>query len=218
MAIKVAFFDCDGTLTKVKSSWEYIHRKLNIWDRHADEYQMLFHEGKISYDEFCSRDALLWKGLHHADVIDIINEIPYQEGAEETISTLKGMGIFTVILSTGLSFLIDKVKDDLGFHMSVSNDLIVRDGMLTGETKINVHYNKKGYWVNKILKERGSDRFSSCAVGDGEGDKDMFESVNLSIMYCPGDNITHFSDYTIHNEPLTRVVEIIRGCSGDYSG
>ena len=215
MAIRVVFFDCDGTLTKVKSSWEYIHRRLNIWDNHADEYQMLFREGKISYDEFCRRDALLWKGLNLTDVLEIIKEIPYQEGAGETVATLKGMGIFTVILSTGLSFLVNKVRDDLGVHMSLSNDLLVENGVLTGGTAINVQYNKKGSWVNKILKEKGLNKLASCAVGDGEGDEDMFDAVNISIMYGSNDSVAPSSVYTIHGGPLTRVVEIVKDHSGD---
>lgn len=56
MPIKIVFFDCDGTLTKIKSSWEYIHRRLNIWNNNADKYQALFHSGLIDYDEFCRRD------------------------------------------------------------------------------------------------------------------------------------------------------------------
>lgn len=215
MAIRIVFFDCDGTLTKVKSSWEYIHRRLNIWDNHADEYQMLFREGKINYDEFCRRDALLWRGLNLADIFEIIKEIPYQQGAAETVATLKDMGIFTVILSTGLSFLVNRVRDDLGVHMSLSNDLLVEDGVLTGGTAINVQYDKKGYWVNKVLKEKGLNRLVSCAVGDGEGDRDMFNAVSVSIMYGSDKSAAPSSVYTIHEGSLTKVVEIIRGYSGD---
>ena len=75
MVIKAVFFDCDGTFTKVKSSWEYIHRRLNIWNDYADEYQMLFREGKIDYEEFCRKDALLWKGLSVDEVMKIVSSI-----------------------------------------------------------------------------------------------------------------------------------------------
>ena len=46
MPIKVVFFDCDGTLTKTKSSWEYLHRRLNLWTKNADTYQALIPRGK----------------------------------------------------------------------------------------------------------------------------------------------------------------------------
>jgi len=214
MGVGIVFFDCDGTLTRVKSSWEYVHRRLNIWDNHADEYQGLFREGKISYDEFCRRDALLWKGLNLSDVMEIINEIPYQEHAGETVAALKDMGIFTVILSTGLSFLVDRARADLGVHISASNDLLVKNGILTGETKINVQFNKKGVWVNRILKDMkdaGAERRLSCAVGDGEGDRDMFDAVDISILFHPDDRAGYPSKHIINNSSLRGVTEIVKG-------
>jgi len=99
--------------------------------------------------------------------------------------------------------------------MSLSNDLLVENGVLTGGTAINVQYNKKGSWVNKILKEKGLNKLASCAVGDGEGDEDMFDAVNISIMYGSNDSVAPSSVYTIHGGPLTRVVEIVKDHSGD---
>ncbi len=210
MPIKIAFFDCDGTLTKVESSWEYIHRKLNIWESNADEFQRLFREGSIDYSEFCRRDALLWKGLALPEVLKIAGQIPYQEGAKETVAALKEMGIFTVIISTGLSFVVDKVRDELGIHMSLSNELLTKNGFLTGETVINVEYDKKGYWVNKILKDMCIDRSAACAIGDGEGDKGMFEAVSLSIGFHPCSDMWPFLTHFIKNGSLTNMVDIIK--------
>lgn len=215
MPVRIVFFDCDGTLTKVKSSWEYIHRKLNIWDNKADEYQVLFRMGLIDYDEFCRRDALLWRGKKLDDLLDIVNEIPYQEGAAETVSSLKEMGIYTVILSTGLSIVVNRIRDELGINMSVSNDLVVENGLFTGETIIRVGYNKKGHWVNKILKERCETPLTACAVGDGEGDKDMFGAVNLSILYKPESDAQVYVNHKIQNGSLTKILDIIRGYDCD---
>ncbi len=211
MGIKVVFFDCDGTLTKVKSSWEYIHRHLNIWENNADEYQRLFRQGHIGYDEFCRRDALLWKGLAVHEVMDIVNRIPYQEGSREAVDALRGAGIFTVILSTGLSFLVDRVREDLGINMSLSNDLLVTGGFLTGETVINVGYDQKGFWADKILRSMSVSRTEACAIGDGEGDKGMFEAVGLSIGFCPHPSMEPFLTHTIRGGPLVGVVDIIKG-------
>ena len=62
MGIKVVFFDCDGTLTAVKSSWQYLHERLGLWDDHAEEFQELFREGKIDYAEFCAGTEPLTAG------------------------------------------------------------------------------------------------------------------------------------------------------------
>ena len=210
MPIKIVFFDCDGTLTKVKSSWEYIHRMLGIWGNNADEYQRLFRQGSIDYNEFCRRDALLWRGLSLSGVMEIVNQIPYREGSKEATDSLKEMGVFTVILSTGISFLVDKVGQELGVQMSVSNELLTKNGVLTGEAKINVEHDRKGDWVNKILNSMGIDRASACAVGDGEGDKGMFEAVSLSIGLHPHQSMLPLVSCSIQSGSLAGLVKIIK--------
>jgi phosphoserine phosphatase len=208
--IVIAFLDCDGTLTKVKSSWEYLHRRLGLWENNADSYQKLFREGEIDYYEFCKRDALLWKGLPVSKVMDVMAEIPYQEGAEETIGSLRGMGITTTIVSTGLSLLVDKVKRDLGAHIAIANDLLTKNGHLTGDIRINVEYNKKGQLVEKILDNMKIKREEACAVGDGEGDTGMFEAVGLSIGFNPHPHILPLLGNALYTASLFNITEIIR--------
>jgi phosphoserine phosphatase len=209
MGMKVIFFDCDGTLTKVKSSWEYIHRRLGIWENHADEYQELFRKGLIDYEEFCRRDTLLWKGLALPEVMQIVNQIPYQDGAKETVTALKDMGMFTVIISTGLSFLVERARAELGIDVALSNELLTENGFLTGQTRINVQYEHKGYWVKNILKGLGVDRSSSCAVGDGEGDRAMFEAVGLPIGFNPEPSIRPLLAHSIRDGELPSLVTIL---------
>jgi phosphoserine phosphatase len=194
MPIRVVFFDCDGTLTKTKSSWEYLHRRLNLWTRNADAYQALFREGKIDYNEFCRKDALLWRGLPVSVVNQLICEIAYQENAASVVGVLKKSGVFTVIISSGLSLLINRVKEDLSIDMAFSNELSSRAGLLTGDIKINVEYNQKGPLVREILAGLGLRKEEACAIGDGDGDSGMFDEVALPIGFvnngdppvCPG--------------------------------
>ncbi len=210
MSIKIIFFDCDGTLTKVKSSWEYIHRKLDTWQNNADEYEKLFKKGQITYSEFCKKDALLWKGYELSEILKIVKQIPYQEDVHKTVEILKNMGIFTVIISTGLSLIVDRVKKELGINSSLSNELLTENGILTGETKINVEYNSKGYYVEKILKSMNINISETCAIGDGEGDKNMFQSVSLSIGFHPCLQIQPFITNIIENGSIIKMVDIVK--------
>jgi phosphoserine phosphatase len=209
MPLKIIFFDCDGTLTSVKSSWEYLHRRLGLWDNNADEFQRLFREGRIDYYQFCKRDALLWKGLSLQRVMAVIDEIPYHEGVKELTGWLRREGIVSVILSTGLSFLVDRVKEELGISRAISNDLLVRKGRLTGEIKIHVEHDNKGYWVRRILNELGLTSEDAAAIGDGEGDRGMFESVGLSIGYTPHPLVLPFVNHVIYNGSLASVADIL---------
>ncbi len=230
VAVKVVFFDCDGTLTTVRSSWQYIHERLGLWDRNADEFQRLFRAGQIDYLEFCRRDAALWKGMTEKRVLEIIGEIPYHEGVRETIEALKGEGVLTVLLSTGLSFLVERVKRELGMTLAVSNELVVEKGVLTGDIRIHVAHDTgrpacegpgsaaaaaealrhKGYWVRKVLSERGLRKEESAAVGDGEGDRGMFEEAGVAIGYHPSAKVLPFLDHALYNGSFREVIEVLR--------
>lgn len=181
MPVKIVFLDCDGTLTTVKSSWEYLHRRLGLWTENADEYQELFRQGTIDYHEFCRRDALLWRGMKIDSVLPILEEIPYQPGARELVRSLKEANIVTVIVSTGLSFLVEKVKHELGIDHTFANDLLVSRDELSGEIRINVDYDMKGRIVRTMLRDLGIAFGEASAIGDGEGDRGMFEEVRLPI-------------------------------------
>jgi phosphoserine phosphatase len=212
MPIKVVFWDCDGTLTDVRSSWEYLHRGLGLWDNRADEYQRLFRAGEIDYDEFCRRDALLWAGIPVGRVLEVIAEIPYNQGAREAVETMKQLGILTVIVSTGLSLLTDRVAADLGIDLTFANELTVGNGVLTGEARIKVQYDRKGDVIKRVLEERCWTGDVACAVGDGEGDVGMFQSVVLPIGFHPAEGIVPFVKHSVHGGSLMPVVEIVRNC------
>jgi len=209
MAIRIVFLDCDGTLTTVKSSWEYLHRRLGLWTDNADEYQTLFRRGVIDYHEFCRRDALLWKGLALGDVESVIREVPYQAGAHDLIGSLKGGGIPTVIVSAGLSLLVDKVCREFSVDLSFSNDLLSRDGRLTGEISIHVDYDLKGPIVRRTLERLGLSSAEASAIGDGEGDRGMFEEVGLPIGFNINGASSNFPARTAYIEELSEAKSLM---------
>ena len=180
---RLVVFDLDGTLTQERSIWEYIHKRLGKWFGFAEEYQKLFLAGKISYEEFCDRDAEVWKGMKMEEVLDIAKTVPFHPGADELIHYLKHEGLKLAMVSSGLSVLSNWVHQQYGFDYSVSNDLLHEHGVLTGKTKIQVYYDKKAEWVKRILKEFGVRSEEVIAIGDSIGDIEMFHMVGFSIAF-----------------------------------
>jgi phosphoserine phosphatase len=87
------------------------------------------------------------------------------------------------MVSSGLSLLSNWVHQKYGFDYSISNDLLHEDGVLTGKVKIQVYYDKKAEWVEKILKQFGVEREQVIAIGDSKGDMDMFRMVGFCIAF-----------------------------------
>jgi phosphoserine phosphatase len=180
---KLVIFDLDGTLTKERSIWEYIHIRLGKWYGFAEAYQKQFLAGKISYEEFCERDAQVWKGKRVEELLDIVKTIPFHSGVDELLSFLKQKGLKLSMVSSGLSLLSNWVHDKYGFDYSVSNDLLHENGILTGKVKIQVYYDKKAEWVEKILKKFEVKPKEVIAIGDSQGDIDMFQMVGFAIAF-----------------------------------
>lgn len=180
---KLALFDLDGTLTTEKSAWEYIHRRLGVWDGYAEKFQEAFHRGEIDYDRFCELDAKIWKGMKVSVMERIVKEIPLHEGIEDLLGYLSSKGIKLAIISSGLSFLSDLVKEKYGFDYAVANELGVANGILNGEVKINVHYDQKGEWVQEAMRRFNTHKEEIMAIGDSTGDIQMFRMAGLSIAF-----------------------------------
>jgi len=180
---KLVTFDLDGTLTREASIWEYIHKRLGRWYGFAEDYQNQFLAGKISYEEFCERDAQVWKGTRVRKLLEIVMTVPFRSGVDELIYYLKQKGLKLSMVSSGLSLLSDWVHHNYGFDYSVSNDLLHENGILTGRVKIQVQYDKKGEWVKKILKKFGVKPEEVIAIGDSKGDMDMFQMVGFSVAF-----------------------------------
>ena len=180
---KLVIFDLDGTLTQERSIWEYIHKQLGKWYGFAEEYQNLFLAGKISYEEFCERDALVWKGMRVEELLEIAQTVPFHPGVNELINFLKQKGLNLSMVSSGLSLLSNWVHQRYEFDYSVSNNLLHENGVLTGKVKIQVYFDKKAEWVRKILNQFEVKPEEVIAVGDSRGDIDMFQMVGFSIAF-----------------------------------
>jgi len=176
-------FDLDGTLTRERSIWEYIHICLGKWYGFAEEYQKQFLAGKISYEEFCERDARVWKGMRMEELLEIVKTVPFHSGADELINYLRSKGLKLAMVSSGLSVLSNWVHQKYGFDYSVSNDLLHENGVLTGRVRIQVYYDKKAEWVRKILEQFGVKPEDIIAIGDSVGDIDMFQMVGFSVAF-----------------------------------
>jgi phosphoserine phosphatase len=156
---------------------------LGKWYGFAEDYQKQFLSGKISYEEFCERDAKVWKGMKVEELLEIVKTVPFHAGVDELIHYLKQKGLRLALVSSGLSLLSDWVHRKYGFDYSVSNDLLHEDGILTGRVKIQVYFDKKAEWVRKILRKFGVKPEEVIAIGDSRGDMDMFQMVGFSVVF-----------------------------------
>ena len=180
---KLALFDLDGTLTVEKSAWEYIHRRLGVWDGTGREISA----GLSASGNLLRR--ILPPRCRHLERNESLrgqrnpqgNPAPARAG--ELIAYLREKGVRLGIISSGLSFLSDRVKEKFGFDYAVANDLQTEDGILTGDIRINVHYDQKAEWVEDARRKFDLEKEEVLAVGDSSGDIPMFQGCGFSIAF-----------------------------------
>lgn len=209
--LKLVVFDVDGTLIKAYSSWQHLHEKLGTWDRGKRYADHFFHKA-ITYEDWARLDASLWKDLPLEKIQQIIGSIPYTDGAQEVITTLRKKGLKVVLLSAGLSVVADRIKREIGVDDSLANELVVKNGVLTGEVNVNVSFNKKDEALSRILKKFDTKASGCAAVGDDETTIPLFKMVGLRIAFNPSNKtVEKHADIVIRSNNLREVLPHLLG-------
>jgi phosphoserine phosphatase len=179
VGLKAVIFDLDGTLTPVRSVWQYIHEELGTWDSHGYPSLQAFLAGEIDYLEFAQRDAAAWAGISRRHIEELVARIPLRPGAHETVCALRRLGCRVAILSSGLDILAERVRRLCGCDFALANRLVFRDDTLTGEVEVKVGWHGKPEGLRDICRYFGTDPAETAAVGDGVGDAPLCPLVKL---------------------------------------
>jgi len=206
---KAVIFDVDGVLTCIDSIWRFIHERVGTI-REARKNAEKYYAGEITYEEWAKLDVELWKGLKYEKLISIVNEVPLREGAKEVVEKLKDLKIVTVAISAGLSLITNRIAEELGMDYAFSNDIVVKDGVVTGEVIVNVKANNKDEIMKTFCRLTGIRPNECIVVGDSMVDIPMFKIAGLSIAFNPTkEEISERAHVTVFSENLKAVLPII---------
>jgi len=194
--IGIVFFDVDGVLTTVKSSWDYIHGRLGVREQ-ARRAVRLFEEGRISYEEWMRHDTSLWirasgGRLHISRLSKIVEEIPIREGAGELVAELHRRGVIVALVSAGVDLLVQRVAREVGADVYVSPRLRwdKRGFLIPGGHPLVTPTGRHGkaWAVRRIAGEYGIPLERAVYVGDSKWDLDAMRIVGYPVAFgdeCP---------------------------------
>ncbi|MFP4545302.1 MAG: HAD family hydrolase [Methanomassiliicoccales archaeon] len=182
-------FDMDGVLVECESSWSWVHDHFGVDN---DTALMEFLRGEIDDREFMRRDIALWKAARPDLDLDhvhrILEPVPVTKGVRETVSTLRGAGTRTVIISGGIDLVAGRIAEDYGFDDFLANGLECDGGgRLTGEGLLQVELRNKRGSLDRFLERWDIPRERAAAVGNSFVDVSMFQGCACSIAFNPVD-------------------------------
>lgn len=210
MVFKLVSFDLDGCLTERDDSWLIIHQNLGVWNQ-AKKHRKLFFNGEINYQEWADLDVALWKHTSIDKLTEIIQQIKVRPHIETVVKELKSKDLILIILSSGLSFLADRIKNQFDFDHAIANTPEVdKDGMLTGKVEVGVSYDDKHKVLESFLKPLNIKLDECMAIGDGENDIPLFKEAGFSIAFNPlAENVARSANAVIKDGDLLDVLNII---------
>jgi phosphoserine phosphatase len=140
--------------------------------------------GDLDFEEALRRRVRLLAGLKEADLEAVRATMLLTPGARTLVRTLKRLGYEIAVVSGGFTQVIDELVRDLGIDHLAANELVLDEGVLTGELR--------GPIVDRAGKAAALTRFAAAAgvpiartiaVGDGANDIDMLAAAGLGIAF-----------------------------------
>jgi len=200
-SISAVIFDLDGTLVRYhgvefESSWGALAAAAGV----QAASQALFEEyfpRRDAYDDWVRADAALLKGIPFAQVAEKLLPAPYARGVREAVESLRGryrLGI----LSSGVGFVADWVKNDLDLDFARANHIEIVDGQFTGRGETHVSLWSKGEALRELCSTEGLRASEVCFVGDHVNDIPVLEAAGLAIAANPKDpTLARICDHVI---------------------
>ena len=198
---RVVVFDCDSTIVKAEVIDELA--KVAGVSEHVKEMTARAMNGELDFKQAIKERVRLLKGLTVEQLKLLSKTIRLTPGTEELISTLHFMGYKVAVISGGFSFFTDYLKEKLKIDYVFANELVIENGITTGEIKGDIiDAERKGEILKQIAKLEDISVDQIVAVGDGANDRFMLENAGLAIAFSPKEILKKHSNGMITSDNI----------------
>jgi phosphoserine phosphatase len=166
--------------------------------------------GRLDFFESLQQRVGLLKGLDFNVVEKISQNLPYMNGAKETIAELKSRGITVVCFSGGFRTATGYAKEILGYDADFSNVLHEKDGKLTGLVGGDMMFShSKGDMLIRLQNILGITADETLVCGDGANDLSMFAHAGTRVAFCARDILKAEANIIVETKDLTQILKEI---------
>lgn len=204
--IKLIVFDLDNVLIDGEAINE-IGKLMNV-EEEISQITKKAMEGDLDFETALKERVALLKGAAVEDVKDVVSNIPFMEGAEETIAELKKRGYKIATITGSFEIIAQRMKDDLGLDYAFSNVLHEKEGKLTGEVSGPLVKGSKAEILKEIMEMEKIKAEESAAVGDGANDVSMLEEAGLGIAFNAKPVLKEKADVIVDKKDLKEILEV----------
>lgn len=208
-SLKLAIFDIDGTLRRVRDPWIHLHDHLEVADQ-ARDLPELWKRGVISCEEWARLDASFWRGHTREEMVAALETNPFRDGARELVGWFTSNATPCVGISSGLSIFNEITARELGIREIISNELHFDGDVCRGEISVYVHEKNKVEIMDEVLYRYSAREDQVVAFGDGAADIPMLKKAGLGVAIFPlNDEVRTVAEHVVGSEPIDRVIPLI---------
>ena len=141
--------------------------------------------GELDYNESLERRVALLEGLEEAALERVYDErLKLTPGAERLLGKTQALGIRTLLVSGGFTYVTDRLKTRLALDYCRSNLLEISGGRLTGKVLgAIVNADGKRDALIEVRDELGISRDRIIGIGDGANDLKFLAECGVSVAY-----------------------------------
>ncbi|MDD3420420.1 MAG: phosphoserine phosphatase SerB [Candidatus Gastranaerophilales bacterium] len=206
---KLAVFDFDSTLMDGETI-EFIADEIGLRKEIATITQKAM-EGDMDFFESLTLRVSYLKGIPESKVDTICKNLPYVQGAKETIQELQKAGIKVVCFSGGFKNALIPAQEYLGLNGAFYNILHSKNSVLTGFVGGEMMFNdSKGIMLQKLQTILQISPKETIAIGDGANDISMFHHAQERIAFCAKPILKQASTISIEEKNLIKILDAIK--------
>ena len=207
--LRLALFDIDGTLRRVRDPWIHLHHHLGVAEQ-AKDLPARWQRGEITYEQWAQLDASFWRGSTRETIVAALRTNPFRDGARELIDWFTSRAIPCVGISSGLSIFNEITAAELGIKEVISNELQFDGDICNGEISIQVNEENKGEIMDEVLERYSVGDEQVAAFGDGRSDIPLLRKAGLGIAICPSnDKVRSSAGHVVGDEPIDRAIMLV---------
>ncbi len=165
--------------------------------------------GDLPFGEALARRTELIRGVSMSSIRSIASSMSLTPGAEETVSTLRRMGLTPAIITGGFDLLATPVADRLGIDHVCANRLAEERGRVSGLRPPIVTPHAKAEHLRRLAAELGTPLERAIAVGDGANDVPMLCTAGLGIAFDAPPRVREAAHASVDGGDLRGILPII---------
>jgi phosphoserine phosphatase len=141
--------------------------------------------GEIAFEPALRERVALLRDLPVSVVDEVLaKRITLTPGGRELVMTMRAHGAYTCLISGGFTLFTNAIAAKLGFQENRANELVVRDGKLTGEVREPIlGREKKLATLIELTEAFDLDDIDTLVAGDGANDLGMIRHAGLGVAY-----------------------------------